>query len=156
MGSLFPKGGPLYPHPSLTQFVGITFAGALIILLVVSLATGAIHFGPPLVHFARRIFEDFDPAPEAVLWVSPGVMAPKTVPLRPAPPSVERPRPGYGFGQATFVPDFTTFGFWSTLQLMLELLFQRQTNGATLETWFSFSWKLSDGNGHFVFRVLVR
>ena len=27
---------------------------------------------------------------------------------------------------------------------------QRQTNGATLETWFSFSWKLSDGNGHFV------
>ena len=55
-------------------------------------------------------------------------MAPKTVPLRPAPPSVERPRPGYGFGQATFVPDFTTFGFWSTLQLMLERLFSgRQT-----------------------------
>ena len=28
--------------------------------------------------------------------------------------------------------------------------FQRQTNGATLETRFSFSWKRSGGNGHFV------
>ena len=35
--------------------------------------------------------EDFDPAPEAVLWVSPGVMAPKTVPLRPAPPAARYP-----------------------------------------------------------------
>ena len=50
-------------------------------------------------------------------------MAPKTLQLRPTPPSIDQPRPGHGFGQATFAPDFTTFGFWSTLQLMLELLF---------------------------------
>ena len=50
-------------------------------------------------------------------------MAPKTLQLRPTPPSIDQPRPGHGFGQATFAPDFTTFGFWSALQLMLELLF---------------------------------
>eukprot|EP00439_Symbiodinium_sp_Y106_P006907 s4915_g1.t1 len=50
-------------------------------------------------------------------------MAPKTLQLRPTPPSIDQPRPGHGFGQATFAPDFTTFGFWGTLQLMLELLF---------------------------------
>ena len=53
-------------------------------------------------------------------------MAPKTLPPpRPGtlPPSIERPRPGHGFGQTTFVPDFSTFGCWSTLQLLLEILF---------------------------------
>ena len=54
-GQPLPERRPALPTPVFDAIVGITFAGALIILLVVSLATGAIHFGPPLVHFARRI-----------------------------------------------------------------------------------------------------
>ena len=50
-------------------------------------------------------------------------MAPKLQTLPPWSRETQQPRPGHGFGQATFVPDFSTYGFWSTLQLMLEVLF---------------------------------
>ena len=50
-------------------------------------------------------------------------MAPKLQTLPPWSRETQQPRPGHGFGQATFVPDFSTYGFRSTLQLMLEVLF---------------------------------
>ena len=52
-----------------------------------------------------------------------GAMAPKLQTLPPWSRETAHPRPGHGFGQATFMPDFSTYGFWSTLQLMLEVLF---------------------------------
>ena len=51
----FESCGQPVPQPDQDFSTPISFEGALIILLVVSLATGVIHFGPPLVHFARRI-----------------------------------------------------------------------------------------------------
>ena len=53
-------------------------------------------------------------------------MTPNTLPRPPAgtlPPSIQRPRPGFGYGDGTFVPDCCNFGYWATLQLMVECLF---------------------------------
>ena len=54
-GQPLPEERPTFPTPVFDAVVGTTFAGALIVLLVVALATGTIYFGPPLVNFARRL-----------------------------------------------------------------------------------------------------
>ena len=114
-----------HPTPAFDFIFGWIWLLALIAHCVTGLFLGGDR------QLCEETFEGHHSPIEGLLWSLS--MAPKTLPrpkagTLPLPPTIQRPSIGNGLAPGDFVPNFSCYSYWISVELLVQLLFSgRQT-----------------------------